>query len=63
VQRRLRVEIPYAQGALGSMLHSHGSVLSEEYTDTGMVIEAMADDELYGKLASKLGEKALAWLE
>ncbi|MBQ7886302.1 MAG: GTPase HflX [Clostridia bacterium] len=63
VQRRLRVAIPYAQGAIGSMLHSNGSVLSEEYTDTGMVIEAMADDELYGKLASKLGEKALAWLE
>ena len=63
VQRRLRVMIPYAQGALGSMLHSNGSVLSEEYTDTGMVIEAMADDELYGKLASKLGEKALTWLE
>lgn len=63
VQRRLRVMIPYAQGALGSMLHSNGSVLSEEYTDTGTVIEAMADDELYGKLASKLGEKALTWLE
>jgi pyrroline-5-carboxylate reductase len=28
-----------------------------------MMIEAMADDELYGKLASKLGEKALTWLE
>ena len=36
---------------------------SEEYTDTGVVIEAMADDQLYGRLASKLGEKALAWLE
>ena len=63
VQRKLRVMIPYAQGALGSMLHSHGSVLSEEYTDTGVVMEVMADDELYGKIASKLGEKALTWLE
>ena len=63
VQRKLRVCIPYAQGGLTSMLHSSGSVLSEEYTDTGVVIEAMADDQLYGRLSSKLGEKALAWLE
>ncbi len=63
VQRKLRVSIPYAQGALTSMLHSSGAVLSEEYTDTGVVIEAMADDQLYGRLASKLGEKALVWLE
>ena len=45
------------------MLHSSGSVLSEEYTDTGMVMEAMADDMLYGRLAAKLGESALSWLE
>lgn len=63
VQRKLRVSIPYAQGALMSMLHSSGAVLCEEYTDTGVVIEAMADDQLYGRLASKLGEKALVWLE
>ena len=63
VQRRLRVQIPYAQGALTSMLHSSGSVLSEEYTDSGAVIEAMADDALYGRLATRLGEDALTWLE
>lgn len=63
VQRKLRVSIPYAQGALLSMLHSSGSVISEEYTDTGMTVEAMGDDELYGRLASKLGEKALLWME
>lgn len=63
VQRKLRVSIPYAQGALTSMLHSSGAVLCEEYTDTGVVIEAMADDQIYGRLASKLGEKALVWLE
>lgn len=63
VQRRLRVQIPYAQGALTSMLHSSGNVLSEEYTDSGVVIEAMADDALYGRLAARLGEDALTWLE
>lgn len=63
VQRRVRVQIPYVQGALTSMLHGSGSVLSEAYTDTGVVIEAMADDTLYGRLAAKLGEDALTWLE
>ena len=63
VQKKLRVTIPYAQGSLTSMLHSQGCVLAEDYTDTGVVIDAMADDELYGKLASRLGEKALTWLE
>lgn len=63
VQRPLRVSIPYAQGALVSMLHSSGNVLAEEYTDTGIQVDAMADDELYGRLASKLGKQALVWLE
>ncbi|MGN0775978.1 MAG: GTPase HflX [Candidatus Ventricola sp.] len=63
VQRKLRVQIPYAQGGMTSMLHNSGSVLSEEYTDTGVVIEAMADDTLYGRLAAKLGEEALTWIE
>ena len=63
VQRKLRVVIPYAQGGLTSMLHASGAVISEEYTDTGVVIEAMADDQLYGRLAAKLDKKALTWLE
>jgi len=45
------------------MLHSSGNVLAEEYTDTGIQVDAMADDELYGRLASKLGKQALVWLE
>ena len=63
VQRKLRVSIPYAQGSLLSMLHSTGSVIHEEYTDTGMIVDAMGDDELYGRLSAKLGEKAILWME
>lgn len=63
VQKKLRVSIPYAQGAVLSMLHENGSVVSEEYTDTGMLVDVMADDELYGRLAARLGAQALAWLE
>ena len=46
-----------------SMLHGSGSVIAEEYTDTGMLVDVMADDELYGRLAAKLGKDALVWLE
>lgn len=63
VQKKLRVSIPYAQGAVLSMLHGSGSVVSEEYTDTGMLVDVMADDELYGRLAAKLGASALSWQE
>ena len=63
VQRKLRVSIPYAQGSLLSMLHSTGSVIHEEYMDTGMIVDAMGDDELYGRLSAKLGEKAILWME
>lgn len=63
VQRKLRVSIPYAQGAVLAMLHGSGAVLSEEYADTGMIVEVLADDELYGRLGAKLGAQALTWLE
>ena len=63
VQKKLRVSIPYAQGAVLSMLHGSGSVVAEEYTDTGMLVDVMADDELYGRLSAKLGADALVWQE
>ena len=63
VQRKLRVNIPYAQGSVLAMLHSSGAVLNEEYGDTGMMVEVLADDELYGRLGAKLGKDALLWLE
>lgn len=63
VQKKLRVSIPYAQGAVLSMLHACGSVISEEYTDTGMLVEVMADNELYGRISARLGIDALVWME
>ena len=63
VQRKLRVTIPYAQGAWVSTIHSEGSVLSEEYTDQGVVLEALVDDALHGRLAAGLGTDALVWAE
>lgn len=63
VQKKLRVSIPYAQGAVLSMLHACGSVISEEYTDTGMLVEVMADNELYGRISARLGIDAIVWME
>ena len=63
VQRPLRVRIPYAQGAVLSMLHDGGCGVAEEYKDDGMVLDVMADDQLYGRLVSRLGAQALDWLE
>lgn len=61
VSRPLRALIPYAQGGLLAELHSEAKVISETYTDTGIAVEAMADEQLYGRLQRKLGEKALSW--
>ncbi|MDO5298737.1 MAG: GTPase HflX [Clostridia bacterium] len=63
VQRPLRADIPYAQGALLSMLHEAGQVTGEEYTDIGVTVTAMADEELFGRLASRLGTQAVTWMD
>ena len=62
VSRPLRALIPYAQGGLLAELHNEAKVISETYTDTGIAVEAMADEQLYGRLQRKLGEKALSWI-
>ena len=59
VQRRMRVLIPYAQGGLLSAVHESCRVLSEDYEQDGVRVEAMMDEEMRGRLASKLGENAL----
>ena len=63
IQRPVRVTIPYAQGRMLSVVHEDGRVLSEEYTDVGTVVEAMIDEQTYGRLAAVLGEDALSYVE
>ena len=62
VQRTVRVQIPYTQGNLVSMLHGDANVLKEEYNEHGILIEAMVDDMVASRLAIKLGSEALEWL-
>lgn len=63
VQRLVRIEIPYAQGALLSMLHEEASVVKEEFGDNGVVVEARVDDQVAGRIAGKLGSEAFCWLD
>lgn len=62
VQRTVRVEIPYTQGNLLALLHEGANVVKEEYTERGILIEAMVDDQIASRLAGKLGSEALEWL-
>lgn len=62
VQRTVRVQIPYTQGNLVSMLYGEANVLKEEYNEHGILIEAMVDDLVASRLAIKLGSEALEWL-
>lgn len=59
IQKHIRLQIPYQMGGLLSMLHDSALVLKEEYGDCGICMEAMADDEVLGRLAAKLGENAI----
>ena len=63
VQRPLRVHVPYAQGAVLSVLHDEGVVTSESYEENGVLVDVMADEALYGRLTARLGAQAVSWLE
>ena len=63
VQRPLRVHVPYAQGAVLSVLHDEGVVTSESYEEDGVLVDVMADEALYGRLTARLGAQAVSWLE
>ncbi len=62
-RRRVRVCIPYDQGGALSLLHEASDVLREEYETDGVTVEAMMDDETWGRLAARLGEARLTRIE
>jgi len=47
---RLKLNIPYSEGRVLSMIHETGEVLHEEYTGEGIFIELLADPILYAKI-------------
>lgn len=42
--------LPYAMGGMVDVLHNQANVLSMDYTGDGILIEAICDEALYGKL-------------
>lgn len=49
-KQKVRVCIPYNEGAVVNVLHETQKVLSEEYTDSGTLMEIMADAAMYDKI-------------
>ncbi len=49
-KRRVHLEIPYAAAAVLDSLNREGAVLSTEYTDTGVTVEAVVPPELFGRV-------------
>lgn len=45
----VKVCIPYSQGGLVNLIHDTQKVVSEEYSETGTVMEAMVDAQMYEK--------------
>ena len=49
-KRRVKLEIPYAAAAVLDSLNREGAVISTEYTDTGVTVEAVVPPELFGRV-------------
>ena len=54
LRHRVRLTIPYAEGAALSLAHEKGQVLSEEYTDTATVVECLMDGTLCQRIEKML---------
>ena len=49
-KQKVKVMIPYSEGALVSELHENQKVISEEYAAGGTVMELMVDNEMYERI-------------
>jgi len=49
-KKKVKVLIPYSEGALINHIHSGCEILNEEHTGEGTVIELFADDKTFNKL-------------
>lgn len=47
---RYRLEIPYTRSDIIALVQARGDILRQEYTDTGVLVEAMLDKSLGGRL-------------
>ena len=55
-RHHVKVTLPYSMGGMVDTLHSGAQVLNTEYTGEGIVVEAILDPILYGKLKEYIEE-------
>lgn len=55
-KHRVRLCIPYSDGAVLDMLHREAQVESTNYAEEGTVVEAVVDDKTYGRIRDYLIE-------
>ncbi|MBQ7565551.1 MAG: GTPase HflX, partial [Oscillospiraceae bacterium] len=56
-KRHVRLLLPYSMGGQVEKLHETAKVLSCEYTDEGIALEAVCDAETYGRLRDYVTEE------
>ena len=49
-KHRVKLLLPYQQGGMVAALHDTAQVLSSEYTDNGIQLDAVLDETLFGRL-------------
>ena len=54
LRRRVRLTVPYVEGAVLSLVHDKGQVLGEEYTDTATVVDCLLDGTLCQRVEKML---------
>ena len=55
-KHRVRLLIPYSEGAVLDMLHREAQIESTDYAAEGTLVEAIVDDKTYGRVAEYLTE-------
>ena len=56
-RHHVHLQIPYAMGGLVDTLHSGAQVLNVEYTGEGILVEAVLDPILYGRMKEYIAKE------
>ena len=55
-KHHVKLLLPYAVGGMVAALHDTAQVLSSEYSEGGIAVEAICDDAVYGRLREYVQE-------
>ena len=54
--KKVKLLIPFAQAGLSSEIRTKATLISEEYTENGILVEAIVDELMYNRLSEFLAE-------